>query len=329
MVPSRYASEQQFALRRFFGWLEHRFGGLPIDPKAQVIVASKRLQSEDLQRLFQHKVTAIHVREFFDKDAAKKWGDILEAEVQAGKSRNWKVSTSRGLESSDVYTLGEHLPLNVASASNDVNDLKEYFDGVIREFDLRRKPSIAAIAGTNLPPMLWPLDLLRLQLDEAWPAGAGLGRETAGQKRPFGGGLPRIMKGPTRWKQGFIHVDEMSSLNIGKGLFSANIYLKLPDDPLPGCKEIIRIWPLGIRSRWDWYRNAITLSGLSSQDPEAQMRLRSVLGPPAAIRAEPGDLVLLSVQRPHEAVGFQNGTRISLQCFIEHKGLTQRLLIDT
>jgi hypothetical protein len=34
----------------------------------------------------------------------------------------------------------------------------------------------------------YSLDLLRLQLDELWPAGAGLARETDGDKRPFSGG---------------------------------------------------------------------------------------------------------------------------------------------
>lgn len=41
----------------------------------------------------------------------------------------------------------------------------------------------------------------------------------------------------------------------------------------------------------------MTLSGLSAQDPEAQVGLRRALGEPNVILPEPGDLVLLCAQR--------------------------------
>ena len=121
------------------------------------------------------------------------------------------------------------------------------------------------------------------------------------------------MRGPTRWKRGFIHVDEMSPLNATKGLFSANIYLSMPsienksDEDMDGADDDVdahkrdsgglNIWPLGVRSRLDWYRNAITLSSLSAQDPVSQMKLQHVLGEPNIIRPKSGDLVLLCAQR--------------------------------
>jgi len=42
---------------------------------------------------------------------------------------------------------------------------------------------------------------------------------------------------------------------------------------------------------------------------------------------EAGDLVMLCVQKPHCAVGFLNGTRISLQCFVQYR-MNDGLLID-
>jgi hypothetical protein len=322
------SQESSAALRRLFGWLESRYGGLPIDtgPAGQVIVRDK-LESKDLERLMKHEATALHVKGFFDTNAAAALGRQLAEEALQGKGRNWKVSTSRGLESSDVFTLGEHPPFNVASASGDPSDQDEYFKGVQRELQQRRQP--LATQESSIP-QLWPLDLLRLELDEAWPAGAGLARETAGLlKRPFSGGLPRVMKGPTRWRRGFIHVDEMGPLDVTKGLFSANIYLQFPSDQEAVAQNVLHIWPIGIRNRWDWYRNALLLSGLSSQDAEMQIRLRAELGEPRTIECTPGDLVLLCVQRPHAAIGFQEGIRVSLQCFLQYQGLDRRLLIDS
>jgi hypothetical protein len=85
--------------------------------------------------------------------------------------------------------------------------------------------------------------------------------------RPYGGGLPRIMQGPTRWKRGFIHVDELGPLDNTRGLFSANIYLNVPESTSIGGIDggtddegwkkdagALHVWPLGVRSRWDWYR---------------------------------------------------------------------------
>jgi hypothetical protein len=317
---------QSWALRRLFQWIESRYGGIPTDvgTSAEVIERKdSKLRREDLLRLMKHDATAIHIRGFYPEEAARNLGLQLASESQSGKGQNWKVSTSRGLESSDVCTLGKHAPFNVASATNDQRQIDSYFEGVQQEFQSRRWDS------TRQCPQLWPLDLLRLQLDEQWPAGAGIAKDDTPQRRAYGGGLARVMNGPTRWKRGFIHVDEMGPLAVGQGLFSANIYLQLPDVTCDENQDILHVWPTGIRSRWDWYRNALLLSGLSSQDAEDQVRLRKELGAPATIRGKPGDLILLCVQRPHAAVGFQTGTRASLQCFIQHNGLDQRLLIDS
>jgi hypothetical protein len=144
----------------------------------------------------------------------------------------------------------------VACSSGDKHSLDLYFVGARKEMRSRRFSR-----KHEGRPQLWPLDKLRLELDEAWPAGAGLAREEAYPKRPFGGGLPRIMFGPTRWRKGFIHVDEMAPLNANYGQFSANIYLLPPVSSAPLLLddtkqrfEALHIWPLGIRSRMDWYK---------------------------------------------------------------------------
>jgi hypothetical protein len=200
-----------------------------------------------------HEATALHVKGFYCTNTARELGERLAHEAKRGRARNWKVSTSRGLESSDVSTLGAHAPYNVACANGNQSDIDAYFDGVRQELNERR-----TVVEKNVPhPQLWPLDKFRLELDEAWEGGAGLARELKGGRRPFGGGLPRVMIGPTRWKRGFVHVDEMGPLSPSQGLFSANIYLQLPSDEISSTQEALHIWPLGIRSRWDWYRVSV------------------------------------------------------------------------
>ena len=350
-IPTSSATslESTAALRRLFGWLESNYGGLVFDPPRLISTTPLELKAQHLLDLMSHRATALHIKKFYPKSAAVALGKKLAEEAHTNR-RNWKISTSRGLESSDVSTLGEHPPFNIATA---MGKEQEYFQGVTQElykrrFEMNSVPKDDDDSSSPLPT-LWPLDLLRLNLDEAWPQGAGLARSQDGH--PFSAGLPRIMEGPSRWKKGLIHVDEMGPLDPKQGLFSANIYLQMPDqeetvldepkvknsisnstndkEPPSPLQDTIHIWPLGIRSRWDWYRNALSLSGLSSQDAADQMRLWSVLGEPVTVQCEPGDLVLLCVQRPHCAVGFERGTRISLQCFIQHNGADQTLKIDT
>lgn len=329
------SAESSAALRKVFAFIESKYGGLPMDTgSASEVIQAASLQSKDLQRLLSHDATALHIKGFYNAEAASQLGARLAREANAGKGHNWKVSTSRGLESSDVTTMGEHVPFNVASASRDPKDIDAYFEGVKREFQQRRQPLNGGSSngngnGNGSHVSLWPLDKFRLELDESWSQGAGLAREDKGANRPFGGGLPRVMMGPTRWKRGFVHVDEMGPLNEQQGLFSANIYLQLPSDSSSREQRCLEIWPLGVRNKWDWYRNALLLSGLSSQDAEMQVRLRSKLGEPRSIDVEPGDLVLICTQRPHAAVGFENGTRVSLQCFVQYDGPDKRLLIDS
>ena len=315
--------QRQQAIRKFFQIFQDKYGGnLPMDKHKVIVSSSSGLNSQDLAQLFQHQAVAVHVKQFYPKALAIQLGKELAQEKS--KAKNWKISTSRGLESSDVHTIG--IPYNIAVSQNQIS---EYFEGVIPEIQKRRYSFQNHHHEAESRPCLYPLDLLRLELDEVFPGGARLARQSANGGLPRAPGLPRIMKGPTRWKEGFIHVDEMGPLNTTQGLFSANVYLQLPGENTTSATPVLNIWPLGIRSRWDWYRNAILLSGLSSQDPEDQIGLRNALGTPVQIAVEPGDLVLLCVQRPHEAIGFQHGTRVSLQCFLQYSGMDQQLLIES
>ena len=57
-----------------------------------------------------------------------------------------------------------------------------------------------------------PWEMLRSALSSCWPAGAEVLKDsTTGQK--FLPGLGRVMRGPTRWRDGFCHVDDLAPLD--------------------------------------------------------------------------------------------------------------------
>jgi hypothetical protein len=322
-----------------FTWLEDKFGGtLPMQPIETAVITSPQLHADDLQRLFSHDATVLHIPNFYPRETAKELGHALahQAIQQQEKDhskhlKNRKVNTSKGLESSDVFALGAHLPYNMAFSNG---ALDEYHKNVPTEIRQRQRND-----SENTAKTLWPLDQLRLELDELWPHGAGLAPDRSG-------GLPRIMMGPTRWKHGFVHVDEMAPLSTKMGLFSANIYLQLPQATTASTNNtmpepVLEIWPLNIRNRYDWYRNAKTLSNLSAQDAEGQVRLRKALNEsnsdskdhhklPIRVQVEPGDLVMICAQRPYCAIGFDipGSVRVSLQSFLQYSGGQERLTIE-
>ena len=109
------------AMQQFFQHLEAKYGNLPslIDtgPASETIVSNDgMLHSEHLIRVFSHESTGLHVPNYYHSESAKILGNELIQESLRGGGNNWKVSTSRGLESSDVATLGQHSPYNVAVA---------------------------------------------------------------------------------------------------------------------------------------------------------------------------------------------------------------------
>ena len=215
---------------------------------------------------------------------------------------------------------------------------------------------------------LSPLDKLRLDLDAAWEHGCTLSKDRH-SGRALSPGMGRIMRAQGRWSEGFCHVDELDLISERRGLFGANVYLRVPGGGVegkggegsglvgeqrggqeggggegggrggggaggaggieeearttPATPPIVNgggveIFPVSVRSRWDFYRNAYTLSNLLSQDEEGQRRLRAALPDPIYVEPEAGDLLILCSQRPHAVVGFDAGERVSVQTFLTH-----------
>ncbi|GBG32076.1 Hypothetical Protein FCC1311_083012 [Hondaea fermentalgiana] len=265
------------------------------------------LRREDVERLLAHDTLAVHVKGFYPEKQALEVADMMLADEDV---RNWSVASGgREAEPSDVDAVGT--PHNVAVAND---ELEAYFGNSVeamRKWRYHREDGVLAMG---------PMDKFRLELDEIWTEGCLLSREKGGDRQPFQAGVPRIMRpasryDPARWTRGFAHVDELAIMSPDRGLFSANIYLR----NAPSGGEL-QIWPVTFASRWDFYRNAPTLSLALLQDAQAQAALRERLPDPVTVKVRPGDLVLICTQRPHGVRGpVVGGPRVSIQGFLQYE----------
>ena len=264
------------------------------------------LTSESLRRLLTGEALALVVRGWYP---AAECAARAAAVSNAAGARPWHVATlGGGVAESGVEADVE--PLAMAAARGP-EALEAYFKGSLGTMrDARRRH-----AGASL----LPADLLRLELDECWPDGATVGKRTSpadGSIAPHIAGVGRTMRGPTADALGYVHVDELAPLSPTAGLFSANVYLQVP--PVGGE---LHVWDTAF-SRLQFYANADTLSLLATPpgDAAAQAALRAALPEPALTFAPaPGDLVILSVQRPHCVQGFPVGDRVTVQCFLDYE----------
>jgi hypothetical protein len=353
------------AITDLFQLLETKFGNIKALAQSDAVSVITRgvntspaILPADLHSLFTHRTLALHVKGFYPPSHCDALADHYQTLANQGGAKNWMVSTSRGLESSDVSTIGTPSNMAMTNGGGDrALAMEEYHQEAQdrfssnREIELSSPPqsppsSSSSSLYSSHPPLLHPLDKLRLELDEAWAPGANVAKSTTAPFKAFNAGLPRIMVGPTRFRKGFIHVDDLSPMVEERGTFSANIYLRVP--PLGdgfnsnnkeggggggGAEEggdgaALQIWPCKW-SQSQFYLNAPTLSSLTSQSPDHQTPLRQALGQPVTLNVEAGDLVIICVQRPHAVVGFKGGSRISLQSFINYGGVDDRLTLES
>ena len=326
------------AIRDMFVEVERRWGDLGKLMDSSLRVERGALSRGALERLFGHETLALVVPGFVARP--EPLAQALVAASASASARNWSVSSSRGLESSDVQavggtprggrvgtvrffvrvrpaTAGEFVRYNMAVASGAT---EAYFESDVASASafLRRACSgdgTDASGGSVL-------DRLRSELDDHWAHGCSAHRDDRG--RPHHAGLGRVMAGPTRFEEGFVHVDELAAVSRSRGSFSANVYLRQPSEG-----GHLELWPLAFRSRWEFYANAHTLSKLTSIDEGAQASLRAALPPPVVVPVDAGDLVLLCVQRPHAVQGWATTeARASLQSFLNFRGPAAPLTLE-
>lgn len=140
-------SQRREGIARFARELERRFGRIEDlfeDPSVDVITTNT-LDQPALRALFQHQACAVHVPAFYPEEAAAEAAHRLEGQ----STQNWKVYSPRGLESSDVLSVGK--PYNVAAQEGPaaVDGEGALFDIIVYFFLLYQVPDAARYGGVR------------------------------------------------------------------------------------------------------------------------------------------------------------------------------------
>ena len=270
------------------------------------VIVVKQLTSDSLRSLIEeNNVCAIHVPSFCPPDVAESLSKSALEEYT-----HWKLG---GVISTDMFYAGGSIPKEVADHS--WPDFYRYF-GEREDFVYRQR---AMSGGT------WPVDRLRLELDEAWPFGACLDQYLGQKLRPA---IMRIMHEKNDYtlsapKHGFIHTDDPPRLKSLQGTYSANIYLKIPEEGEGGDLYIWSVNFTRLKGIYN-YLNAQILTMLMNQDYSFdikwQQKLFNLLPKPNIIKPKTGDLVILHSGRPHAVTPVTKGVRVTNQLFIRANG---------
>ncbi|TDB62552.1 2OG-Fe(II) oxygenase [Photorhabdus khanii] len=254
------------------------------------IILSDSLQENDLTRLFNDEVLAIHVKKYVDSHISDKLSDFflthenLELHAHDLKKGDKTIFVDYGVDRVGISyntTFGK---------PKDSDSYKKYFENALSA--IRNVRNFCA-------PMLAPFDKLRLELDEVWSPGASIAN-FEGKKMHVG--IARVMKRPELSfmveKQPHFDGLQQQSVNL-LGQFSVNIYIKMPVNG--GELEL-------------WDVPAIPITELIEDNAENDWR--GTLPPSILIKPEQGDLIIINTRKPHAIRSFSDGCRISLQSFI-------------
>lgn len=258
---------------------------------ARVVVADS-LTRQAVEGLANERVSAIHIRGFFDPKLAAR---ALRTLVSPAEAKVWVVA---GMKTDTSYAVGT--PRQVAELSPTAAR-KYRRDAVVATRRIREA----------FAPAPCPLDTLRLELDEVWSAGALLARfdehaALAGLVRRI---EPSMLHAGVASERGICHIDDERLVDAPRRL-SANLYLGMP----PQGGEL-RIWDVapGEANRGNHMHSFIVKHSFKEGSQEL---IHAALPRPQVIRPRPGDLVLIDVARPHAVAGFTRGSRTTIQSWV-------------
>lgn len=271
------------------------------DSDGSKVVVEHQLTKASVRALIvENSISAIHIPGFCAPETAEA---LSEQALQ--EYTHWKLG---GTLDTDMFYAGGSVPIE--AAGHNWSDFRRYF-GEREQFVHKQR----AMSGGN-----WPVDRLRLALDEAWPAGACSGQYLGQKLRPA---IMRIMNEQdlnlSIPERGFIHTDDFPKLKPARGTYSANVYLKIPEE---GGE--LYIWGINLNSVKGilGYLSAQIFTLIMSQgyifDIKWQEEISKLLPKPHVIKPKQGDLVIFHSGRPH-SVAPVKGVRVTNQLFIDAK----------
>lgn len=217
-----------------------------------------------------------------------------------------KVINKPDLEAYDVAPDIQKIGKAVFDAASDRNALSEYYE---------RAPGDLRMMREFFKPYLAPMDKLRLELQELWPAGSMLER-LHGQTMFCG--LVRVFKegSEARPHQDMAQWDVPESVpaHTLKTQMAVNIYLSSAEE---GGE--LELWSYGIRNEAQYK---------ATKTPGDYGLSRQKIGPSSArVRPEAGDLIVFDAQRIHAVNRIVKGDRVAVSAFIGYRGPTEPLTI--
>jgi hypothetical protein len=264
---------------------------LPALEAPMQICTATRLEHAHIEALLSGEVLALRIPEYFPTGVCHAIADRLKESALLGQYVNAPL----------IERVGEAFFETISSQESE----NHYWNHAAEWIKQLR---------AHCAPMLTPIDKLRLDLDELWPAGATI--QTLDGKKMFVG-LVRVF-GPESYAEphqdhlewNSVHCEQATNL-ISQ--LSGNIYLRLP--PRGGDLNI-----------WE--------SSLSKLDYSQHKRLDSYgldldLNVSEALRIVPreGDLIIFNSRMIHSVTSCEDGERITWSTFIGWQGADHPLTL--
>jgi hypothetical protein len=268
---------------------------IPADPLVATVSLEEALTPRLIQALVAGEVLAIVVHGFTDPTTCE---FIAERLVRDQRLTGYDAA-EEGLAC--IKILG--MPL-VETAGRDPQERERYY--------AQAMTSIRALRDL-VRPAPYPMDLIRLALQECWPAGADF--ETLGTGRKGFVGMPRVFENGSATMP---HCDrlawdvpDMPAARTHLAQLAANAHLRTAASG--GELEFWKLCPS--TEEYDRLRKPGTY-GLES----------AKLPPPAAVvRPQAGDFILFNSHRVHRVRECHGQPRVTVSCFIGYRGPYQPL----